>query len=87
MILRLSIVLILTFSLHILSVVHAQHVPLCDVLNDIESHLNETEYSESKSRRVRAICDAIRPPQTKVPESDLNSIPDFDLAQIQSGKT
>ena len=78
--LSLSIVLI-----HVCSKINAQQIPLCESLIASDTQQNEAEYTEVKIRRVRAICDAIYSSQSKVEENDLNSIPEFDMKQIESG--
>jgi len=59
---------------------------MCESLNDIEGNENETNNSEVKSRRIRALCDAIYSSQTVSDHDELDLIPDFDLTQIDSGR-
>jgi len=76
------IILILNFF----SIINTQHLPLCESLNDIEGNEDNQDNSEIKSRRIRALCDAIYSSRPISEHDDLDLIPDFDLTQIASGK-
>ncbi|CAF0780943.1 unnamed protein product [Rotaria sp. Silwood1] len=75
-----NIIIVLTF----VSIINTQHLPLCDSLNEIKNNENNTDHNEIKIRRVRALCDAIYPSRTMSNHNELDLIPDFDLARIDS---
>jgi len=79
---RPSFVILVVVLLNIFSIINTQHLPLCDTINEIEGKENE----EIKSRRIRALCDAIHSSASKTDHDELNAIPDFDLTKIGSGK-
>ncbi len=50
---------------------------MCDTLNEDNSLV--------KSRRIRALCDALQSSQEISDIEDSDLIPDFDLTQIETG--
>jgi hypothetical protein len=74
-----QILLIVIFNF--LSIINTQHLPLCDSFDEIDEN-----NSEVKLRRVRALCDAVYSSRIMSNQDELDSIPDFDLTQINSGK-
>jgi hypothetical protein len=83
---RQTSVILIIIILNFLLIINTQHLPLCESLDDIEGDENVKNNSAIKSRRIRALCDAIYSTRTKSEPDDLESIPDFDLTQITSGK-
>ncbi|CAF1485529.1 unnamed protein product [Adineta steineri] len=77
-IILIIIIIIFTF----VSIINTQNLPLCESLNDIDDNNNKN--SEIKSRRVRAICDAISSSRVSSDNDEFESIPDFDLTQMNS---
>ena len=73
-------------SLNLALKTNGQHLPLCDLLNESEGNDHDPRNSEVKVRRVRALCDAIHASRDQPAENELDAIPDFDLAQLQSGE-
>ena len=67
-------------------IINAQHLPLCESLNDLQGNETEKNNSEGKSRRIRALCEAIYSSRAVSDRDELDSIPDFDLTQIDSGR-
>jgi len=72
-----SIIIIAFLNLNFLFLINTQIISMCDTLDEDNSLL--------KSRRIRALCDALQSSQdiSDIEESDL--IPDFDLTQIETG--
>jgi len=83
---RQTVFVLIILILNFFSIINTQHLPLCESLNDIEGNEDVQKNSEIKSRRVRALCDAIYSSQPISEHDELDSIPDFDLTQIASGK-
>ena len=81
---RYSVIPLIVIVWNFFSIINSQHLPLCESLNDIQG--NEESHSDVKSRRVRALCDAIYSSRTRTEQNELDSIPDFDLEKINSGK-
>ena len=71
---------------YFLTNVDGQDLPLCRSLNELEGAGHVDHDSEVKSRRVRALCDAIQASRGKSDQDDLDAIPDFDLNLIETGK-
>jgi hypothetical protein len=78
-----SIIIYAFFNLNFLSIINTQSTSVCDTLDDIEGNENN---SLLKLRRIRALCDAIHSSQVISDKEDLDTIPDFDLTQIESGR-
>ncbi len=83
---RRTVFVLIILILNFFSIINMQHLPLCESLNDIEGNEDVQKNSEIKSRRVRALCDAIYSSRPISEHDELDSIPDFDLTQIASGK-
>jgi hypothetical protein len=81
---RYSVITLIVIVWNFFLIINSQHLPLCESLNDIQG--NEKNSSEVKSRRIRALCDAIYSSRTVADHNELDSIPDFDLTQINSGR-
>jgi hypothetical protein len=84
--LRQTLVILIVIVLNVFSIIHSQHLPLCDSLNEIEGNENDKKNSDVKSRRIRALCDVIYSRRVRSDHDELNLIPDFDLTKIDSGK-
>ncbi len=83
---RQGFVILVIVILNIIPIIKTQHLPFCDNLNEIEGNENNKANSEIKIRRIRALCDAIYPSKITSEHDDGNSVPDFDLTKIDSGK-
>ncbi|UJR33713.1 hypothetical protein I4U23_021142 [Adineta vaga] len=82
-----EIILIISCILNFGLIITTQYVPLCEVLNDIDNNDHNQVNEEIKSRRVRALCDAIYSSRDQMNNDDLDKIPDFDLNRISSGSS
>lgn len=71
--------ILLLFMLNFLSIGRADILAGCERLNDLD------EYSSFKLRRVRALCDALQISQSTIEHDEIESIPNFDLNQIDTG--
>lgn len=74
--------------LNILPYYNTEHSTLCDSSNDIETESNYLNNTEFKPNGVGVLCNKTRSSRAQeIMENDeLNSIPDFDLTQIETGK-
>jgi hypothetical protein len=77
------LIILVLFNLSFLSIVKTDIVPVCETLKDVQ---NDEDGSAIKLRRVRALCDGIEASKKIVDQENLESIPDFNLNQIDSGK-
>ncbi len=81
-----SLVIVMLFSFHFYSRVYAQYVGMCGILNELKDHQDKNSDIELKIQRLRALCDAIRSSQAQSNNENFDSLPDFDLTRIDSGK-
>lgn len=82
-----SVFILFVVIWNLFPLINTQQLPLCKSLKNIEGNEENKHISEVKSRGIRALCDAIHSTETELKHNnDLNSIPDFDLTQIASGK-
>jgi hypothetical protein len=72
-----SIIIIAFLNLNFLFLINTQIISMCDTLNEDNSLV--------KSRRIRALCDALQSSQEISDIEDSDLIPDFDLTQIETG--
>lgn len=77
-----SMALVLVFTWNCLSNVKADIPGICRIL-DNPGDLNE--HSSVKLRRVRALCDIVQSSRNIVEHEDIDSMPNFDFNQIDSG--
>ena len=67
-------------------IINTQYIPLCESSNEVENNDQERAIEESKSRRVRALCNAIYSARDQIDNEELDTIPDFDVSLINSGR-
>lgn len=83
---RTEISLCILLILGFVFIINTQYVPLCESLNEVENNDQEQTIEESKSRRVRALCDAIYSTRDQIDNEELDTIPDFDVNRMNSGR-
>jgi hypothetical protein len=76
-----AIIIYVFLHLNFLLIINTQTISLCKLLNDIKGNENDS----LKVRRIRALCDAIQSTEAISNNEESDSIPDFDLTQIDSG--
>ncbi|CAF0725661.1 unnamed protein product [Adineta ricciae] len=81
---RTEISLCILLTLGFVFVINTQYIPLCELSNEVENDDQERTIEESKSRRVRALCDAIYSARDQIENEELDTIPDFDVNHINS---
>ena len=70
--------ILLLFTLSLLSSGRAEVLARCQGLDG-------DEQSVFKLRRVRALCDILQASRSTIEQEDVESIPNFDLNQIDTG--
>lgn len=74
--------ILLLFTLSLLSSGRTEILARCQELDDAG---DLDEHSLFKLRRVRALCDILQSSRSTIEQEDVESIPNFDLNQIDTG--
>ena len=80
------LIIMILLSFYLCEILCAKYMGKCGILGDQNGNGNKSKNMELKLERLRALCNAIQWAQSKLNNEKLDSLPDFDLTRINTGK-
>ena len=80
------LVIVILLSFYFCEIICAKYMGKCGILSEQNNNGNKSKSVELKLERLRALCNAIQWSQSNLNNENLDSLPDFDMTRINTGK-
>ena len=80
------VIIVILLSFYFCEILCTKYMGRCGILSDQNDEGNKSKNMGLKLERLRALCNAIQWSQAKSNNENLDSLPDFDLTRINTGK-